>query len=174
MARIPPATHFEYTDANPVLVGAAIAAAARQREDRYAEEHIFEPLGMRNYRWTGADQTGTVSGGWGLRLRAIDMAKIGMLMLDEGRWQGRQCRPSVVVADVDPVSPRPTAQDYGYYCWINHIVEVRARVRRHGLQGTVHHCTSQGARGSRDDRDPAHRWWLAHWHLSEHLQANRE
>jgi CubicO group peptidase (beta-lactamase class C family) len=133
--RIPPATRFEYTDANPVLVGAAIAAAAGQREDRYAEEQLFKPLGMRNYRWTGADQTGTVSGGWGLRLRAIDMAKLGMLMLDEGRWQGRQVVPASWIRQMTAPQPGATAQDYGYYCWINHIVESEPEFGAMGFKG---------------------------------------
>lgn len=133
--RIPPATRFEYTDANPVLVGAAIAAAAGQREDRYAEEQLFKPLGMRNYRWTGVDQTGTVSGGWGLRLRAIDMAKLGQLMLDEGRWQGRQVVPASWIRQMSTASPQATAQDYGYYCWINHIVESEPEFGAMGFKG---------------------------------------
>lgn len=133
--RIPPATRFEYTDANPVLVGIAIAAAAGQREERYAEEQLFKPLGMRNYRWTGADQTGNVSGGWGLRLRAIDMAKVGMLMLDEGRWQGRQVVPAAWIREMTTPAPKATAQDYGYYCWINHVVESEPEFGAMGFKG---------------------------------------
>jgi len=133
--RIPPATRFEYTDANPVLVGAAIAAAAGQREDAYAEEHLFKPLGMRNYRWTGADRTGTVSGGWGLRLRAVDMAKLGQLMLDGGRWQGRQVVPAAWVRRMATPQPGATAQDYGYYTWINHVVESEPEFGAMGFKG---------------------------------------
>lgn len=134
-ARIPPSTRFEYTDVNPVLVGAAIAAAAGQREDRYAEQHLFEPLGMRNYRWTGADRTGTVSGGWGLRLRPFDMAKLGQLMLDGGRWQGRQLVPAAWIRRMSTAQPGATAQDYGYYTWINHVVESEPEFGAMGFKG---------------------------------------
>lgn len=133
--RIPPATRFEYTDANPVMVGAAIAAAAGQPEDRYAEAHLFKPLGMRNYRWTGADQTGTVSGGWGMRLRAIDMAKIGMLMLNDGKWQGQQVVPAAWIRQMSTPSSKATAQDYGYYTWINHIVRSEPEFGAMGFKG---------------------------------------
>ena len=133
--RIPPATLFEYTDANPVLVGAAIAAAAGQPEDRVAEERLFKPLGMRNVHWTGADRTGTVSGGWGLRMRAIDMAKVGMLMLGDGKWQGRQVVPASWVHRMSTPSAQATAQDYGYYCWINHIVESEPEFGAMGFKG---------------------------------------
>ena len=133
--RIPPATLFEYTDANPVLVGAAIASAAGQREDRYAEDHLFKPLGMKNYRWTGADKTDTVSGGWGLRLRAIDMAKVGMLMLNDGKWQGKQVVPAAWIRQMATPSPKATAQDYGYYTWINHVVESEPEFGAMGFKG---------------------------------------
>ncbi|MFC5523280.1 serine hydrolase domain-containing protein [Polaromonas jejuensis] len=133
--RIPPATLFEYTDANPVLVGAAMAAAAGQREDRYAEERLFKPLGMRNYRWTGADQTGTVSGGWGMRLRAVDMAKLGMLMLNDGQWQGKQVVPASWIRQMSTPSSQATAQDYGYYTWINHIVRSEPEFGAMGFKG---------------------------------------
>lgn len=133
--RIPPATRFEYTDANPVLVGAAIASAAGQAEDQYAEEHLFKPLGMRNYRWTGKDQTGAVSGGWGLRLRAIDMAKLGQLMLDGGRWQGQTVVPADWVARMSQPSAQATAQDYGYYCWVNHVVDSEPEFGAMGFKG---------------------------------------
>lgn len=118
-----------------MLVGVAISTAAGQPEDRYAEEHLFKPLGMRNYRWTGADQTGTVSGGWGLRLRPIDMAKIGMLMLDEGRWQGRQVVPASWIQQMSIPSPQATAQDYGYYCWISSIVQSEPQFGAMGFKG---------------------------------------
>ncbi|MEJ8813982.1 serine hydrolase [Variovorax ureilyticus] len=133
--RIPPATRFEYTDANPVLVGASIAVASGQREDAYAEQRLFKPLGMRNYKWTGADQTGTVSGGWGLRLRAVDMAKLGQLMLDDGRWQGQQVVPAAWIRRMSTPQAGATARDYGYYTWINHIVESEPEFGAMGFKG---------------------------------------
>lgn len=133
--RIPPHTRFEYTDANPVLVGAALSAAARRPEQQVAEERLFRPLGMRNYRWTGADAHGAVSGGWGLRLRAIDMARLGQLMLDDGRWQGRQLVPAAWIRRMSNPTPDGTAQDYGYYCWINHVVESEREFGAMGFKG---------------------------------------
>ncbi|MEM5433718.1 serine hydrolase [Paraburkholderia diazotrophica] len=116
-----PGTRFDYIDVNPVLAGTAVAVAAHEREDEFARDKLFEPLGMSHYRWTGADRTGAVSGGWGLRLRAVDMAKIGVLLLDNGRWQGRQVVPQAWIAQMK--TPSPAAADYGYYCWIQHVVE---------------------------------------------------
>jgi CubicO group peptidase (beta-lactamase class C family) len=133
VAKVPPATQFEYTDANPVLVGAAISTAAGEPEDKLAEERLFKPLGMQNYHWTGADQTGSVSGGWGLRLRAVDMAKLGLVMLHGGQWQGRQVVPKSWIGQMS--TPSATAKDYGYYCWINHIVETEPEFGAMGFKG---------------------------------------
>ncbi|SAK66882.1 serine hydrolase domain-containing protein [Caballeronia ptereochthonis] len=116
-----PGADFDYIDVNPVLVGTAVSVAAHEPEDRFAQKKLFEPLGMSHYHWTGVDQTGAVAGGWGLRLRAVDMAKIGMLMLDNGRWQGRQVVPQAWIRQM--TTPSPAAADYGYYCWIQHVVE---------------------------------------------------
>lgn len=132
-ARTPPETQFDYTDVNPVLVGAAVSAAAGQREDTFAEERLFRPLGMRNYHWTGLDATGSVSGGWGLRLRAIDMAKLGLLMLEGGRWQGKQIVAEGWISQMK--TPSPAAMDYGYYCWINHVVESEPEYGAMGFKG---------------------------------------
>ena len=40
----------------------------------FADEKIFKPMGMSHYAWERADERGLVSSGWGLRLRAVDMA----------------------------------------------------------------------------------------------------
>lgn len=69
-----------------------------QPEQRYAEARLFNPLGMQHYRWDGADGKGAVSGGWGLRLRSNDMARLGLLMLNQGRWNGQQIVPASWVA----------------------------------------------------------------------------
>ena len=133
VAKVPPGTQFEYTDANPVLVGAAIATAAGEPEDKLAQERLFGPLGMKNNHWTGADQTGSVSGGWGLRLRAADMAKLGVMMLHGGQWQGRQVVPRSWIEQMS--TPFVVAKDYGYYCWINHIVETEPEFGAMGFKG---------------------------------------
>ena len=88
--KVPPGKEFEYTDINPILTAAVLSAAAGMPIQQYAEKRLFEPLGMRNYAWGRADQKGLVSSGWGLRLRPVDMAKVGLLVLHGGQWQGQQ------------------------------------------------------------------------------------
>ncbi|MGO4811779.1 serine hydrolase domain-containing protein [Cupriavidus sp. 2MCAB6] len=126
-------TEFDYIDVNPVLVGATITQVSGQPEQRYAEARLFKPLGMSHYRWDGADGKGAVSGGWGLRLRSIDMAKLGLLMLNQGKWQGRQIVPADWVARM--TTPAGPAADYGYYCWVNNIVKSEREFSAMGFKG---------------------------------------
>ncbi|WP_175718227.1 serine hydrolase domain-containing protein [Burkholderia anthina] len=130
--RVAPGTAFEYTDVNPILASALLSAAAGEPVERYAQTHLFAPLDMKRAAWERADRTGLVSAGWGLRLRAIDMAKIGMLVLDGGRWQGRQVVPQAWIAQM--TTPR-VSPHFGYYWWINNIVESEPEFDAMGFKG---------------------------------------
>ena len=56
-----------------------------------------------------------IPGGWGLRLRAVDMARFGQLYLQSGRWQDK------TIVDADFVrnawKPSPAASHYGLFWW---------------------------------------------------------
>ena len=56
----------------------------------FAEEALFRPLDFRNYEWMHQDVSGIDNGGYGLRLRPIDMQKFGILYLHHGNWNGKQ------------------------------------------------------------------------------------
>ena len=115
-----PGKVFQYTDVNPIIATAMLSAAAGRKIEDYAADKLFRPLGMKHYAWTRADQTGLVSGGWGLRLRAVDMAKLGLLALQGGVWDGKQ----IVPADwVRQMTSAQSTSFFGYYWWINNIVE---------------------------------------------------
>lgn len=131
--RAKPGAEFDYIDVNPVLVGATISQVTGMPEQQYAAQRLFQPLGMSHFRWDGADGKGAVSGGWGLRLRSIDMARLGMLMLNQGRWNGQQIVPAAWVAQM--TTPSGPARDYGYYCWVNNIVKSEREFSAMGYKG---------------------------------------
>ncbi|GJH21665.1 serine hydrolase [Caballeronia novacaledonica] len=127
-----PGSEFEYTDINPILAAAMLSAAAHEPVERYAQANLFGPLGMKHAVWARADRSGLVSAGWGLRLRAVDMAKIGMLVLDHGRWQGRQIVPQTWIAQMTSPGVAPY---FGYYWWINNIVQKEPEFDAMGFKG---------------------------------------
>ena len=85
-----PGTRWEYVSGGTILLGGLLGAAAGQRLDRFAEAELFGPLGVTGAFWILGLPDGLPHGGGGLYLRSRDMAKLGQLVLDEGRYAGRE------------------------------------------------------------------------------------
>jgi CubicO group peptidase (beta-lactamase class C family) len=92
--------------------------------DEFAKRYLFGPLGITKYYWWKFPD-GAVETGSGLALRPRDMAKIGYLFLNGGRWQGKQIVSEQWVADstknyVDARQFRSwlDADGYGYQWWL--------------------------------------------------------
>ncbi|MDR0212409.1 MAG: beta-lactamase family protein [Comamonas sp.] len=130
--KVAPGTAFDYTDVNPVLASATLGADAGMPLQKFADEKIFKPMGMTHYAWERADDKGLVSSGWGLRLRAVDMAKLGQLVLSGGRWDSKQI---VSQAWVRTMTAPASAPWYGYYWWINDIVATEPETHAMGFKG---------------------------------------
>ena len=109
-----PGGTFRYGNAEPQLVVSILERATSRQALALAEQTLFGPLGFKNYQWLYPDKCGTVAGGYGLRLRAIDMAKLGQLYLQGGRWGRRQL---VSKAWIEAASSDQTGKGYGYYWW---------------------------------------------------------
>ncbi len=88
--RANPGTEFRYNNVDPALVLAAVEERSGERALDFANRHLFEALDFKNARWVFADKQGRVPGGYGLRLRAIDLAKLGQLHLRRGMWNDRR------------------------------------------------------------------------------------
>jgi CubicO group peptidase (beta-lactamase class C family) len=85
---------------------------------------LFGPLGIKKYYWWKFPD-GSVEAGSGLALRPRDMAKIGLLFLNGGRWEGKQIVSEQWVADSTKncVDARQfpsfiEADGYGYQWWL--------------------------------------------------------
>lgn len=62
----------------------------------FAQEHLFRPLDIPDVTW-GSDQDGVTRSGWGLGMAPRDMARIGLLYLNGGVWEGQQVVPGAWV-----------------------------------------------------------------------------
>ena len=113
-----PGTQWVYNGGATALLGRLIAKGSDRSLRDYAEKKLLAPVGIAEFEWVqGRD--GEFSAASGLRLRPRDLAKIGQLVLDGGRWKGRQ----VVPADWLELSFRTRAKvndmvDYGYHWWL--------------------------------------------------------
>jgi CubicO group peptidase (beta-lactamase class C family) len=118
-----PGQRFNYNTGGVVLLAGALSRATGSSASEFAERYLFEPLGIEQHRWiTGP--AGVPHMGGGLYLRPRDMARIGQLVLDGGRWNGRQIVSARWleaalqrrVADAWAFGDHPA--DYGYLWWI--------------------------------------------------------
>lgn len=87
-----PGTRFNYNGGGTALLASVIARGTGEPLDRYAEERLFAPLGIRDWTWV-ADVHGRPMAFNGLRMRPRDLLKLGRLVLQRGRWGGRTIMP---------------------------------------------------------------------------------
>jgi hypothetical protein len=113
-----PGARFVYCSPGMHLLSAVLQKAAGRPALEFARENLFGPLGIKDVIWP-ADAQG-INHGWGdIRLHPRDMAKIGLLWLRGGQWDGRQ----IVSREWVERSTRTRIgtgrdDDYGYGWWI--------------------------------------------------------
>jgi CubicO group peptidase (beta-lactamase class C family) len=115
-----PGERFGYCSPNFHLLSAAISSSTGTSALEFARKQLFKPLGITDVSWP-ADPRG-ITHGWGdLQLRPRDMAKIGLLMLRNGRWQDQQIVPaSWIDQSVGNHIPADDSNDYGFGWWMPH------------------------------------------------------
>lgn len=71
------------------ILAGVVEKASGERMDRFLKRRLFQPLGIEDTAWS-LDPAGNPHAMSGLRVRPMDLAKIGQLMLDMGTWQKRR------------------------------------------------------------------------------------
>ncbi len=139
-----PGQGFHYANGGSHLLSAILVQATGMSTLDYAREVLFDPLGIpttpaaqptatvedweafdesfeaADFAWA-VDPQGIHTAPYGLRLRAQDLAKIGLLYLKKGRWQDQQLVPEDWVreatrAQVD--TGGGYSPEYGYQWWV--------------------------------------------------------
>lgn len=85
----PPATDFFYNNKAVNLLAGVVEKASGKKLDVYMRDEVFAPLGVRHFQWM-RDPAGNPHVMAGLQLDALDLAKIGQLMLDGGVYRGQR------------------------------------------------------------------------------------
>jgi CubicO group peptidase (beta-lactamase class C family) len=113
-----PGARFVYCSPGMHLLSAILQRATGMTSLEFARLHLFEPLGIKDVIWP-ADPQG-VNHGWGdIRLHPRDMAKLGLLWLNKGRWEDKQVVSAEwVEASVKRQVRTGRDDDYGYGWWI--------------------------------------------------------
>lgn len=116
-----PGQTYVYNTGGSHVLGVMVAKAAGMPLEAYAQEALFDPLGIVPGRWMRSPQ-GEVSAGSGLELTARDMLKLGYLYLRHGAWDGeRLMAPEYAAAATTWQSAGDATgawAGYGYQWWV--------------------------------------------------------
>ena len=88
-----PGTHFQYNTAGTYALSAIVTKVTGQTTRDYLQPRLFAPLGIDAPRWDASPE-GYSLGGYGLFLRTEDVAKLGQLYLQKGKWADQQLVPA--------------------------------------------------------------------------------
>jgi CubicO group peptidase (beta-lactamase class C family) len=91
----PPGRQLIYCTPGPHLLSAILTKATGMSTAAYAQARLFDPLGIRpaDLAW-GTDPQGITLGGYGIYMTPPAMAKLGLLYLNQGRWDTTQVVPA--------------------------------------------------------------------------------
>ncbi len=122
-----PGDQHKYNSGVSIVIGDILRKATGLHADDFAHKHLFEPLGITDYWWYRYP-SGAVQTGGGLRLRPRDMAKIGQLFLNEGKWGEEQIVSKVWINDSRQYNREwkadfPRSTGYGYQWWLTNQIE---------------------------------------------------
>jgi CubicO group peptidase (beta-lactamase class C family) len=120
-----PGLEFNYSNGTPTVTGAILKNASRKEVRQFAEEYLFQPLGISAYGWTSYPD-GSVETDGGLALRSRDLAKIGQLVLNKGIWNGSRIVSEDWIRESIKERLRFGGGDWGYgYHWMQGDLRVR-------------------------------------------------
>lgn len=88
--REPPGTRFEYNSGGVILLGGVIRNVSGMPTDVFAQQKLFDPLGIAQVRWYYGEPDNLPHMGGGLNMKPRDMAKLGYLVLRRGLWEDKQ------------------------------------------------------------------------------------
>lgn len=118
-----PGTHFKYNTPATYMLSAIVQKVTGETVLDYLQPRLFKPLGIKNPEWETSPQ-GISLGGYGLYVRTEDIAKLGQLYLQKGKWNGMQLLPSswIDLATTKQVSNGSNPdndwnQGYGFQFW---------------------------------------------------------
>jgi len=119
-----PGTHWVYTTGASHLLSAIIQKATNMSTRNFAEEYLFEPLNMTIGGWN-IDPQGINNGGTQLYVSARTMAKLGLLYLNNGTWNGQEILSEDYVNQASsPLVGIDAGRAYGYQWWIDTTLDI--------------------------------------------------
>lgn len=97
-----PGSRFLYNSMATYMLSAIVQKVTGQKVLDYLAPRLFVPLGIEGMDWE-TDASNINTGGWGLRIKTEDMAKLGQLYLQKGKWNDTQILPAEWVEEATTI-----------------------------------------------------------------------
>lgn len=134
-----PGTRFEYNSMNSFMLSAIVSKKTGKTMFEFLQERLFAPMGIRKVFWETSPK-GITKGGWGLFITQEDAAKLGLLYMQQGRWNGRQLISEAWVKEATSpqiVTDPDGRSRYCYHVWTDFRPE---SFTYNGMLGQNVHC----------------------------------
>ena len=112
---------FYYDSMGSFMLSAIVQRVTGHTMLEYLQEKLFIPMHITQADWEKSPD-GICTGGWGLRMNTESLAKIGVLLLNKGEWEGHQLISAGYVEQacsplIEAESSDYGAFTYGYQLW---------------------------------------------------------
>ncbi|MHA1480888.1 MAG: serine hydrolase domain-containing protein [Candidatus Thorarchaeota archaeon] len=114
-----PGEEWHYNSGMSVLLGAILEIVTGQSVESFAEDYLFNRIGIGNYLWQTMPSSDVLHTDGGLYLTPRNMARLGYLMLNNGTWDGVELiSPEWVSNATQSKGEISGSLGYGYQWWI--------------------------------------------------------
>jgi CubicO group peptidase (beta-lactamase class C family) len=111
----PPGTLFDYQNVNSQLLGMIVERATGERYAGYLSRRLWRPIGADD-SFVTPDRPGGMAKTWAALLaRPLDWLRLGLLLKNDGRWNGTEVLPASLVREM--LTPSPANPKYGLQIW---------------------------------------------------------
>lgn len=108
---------FKYQSSDTVLTMQVLEAVVPGTAEDFIRKQLLKPMGITNYAWQ-EDLSGFPKSAAGSSLLSRDMIKMGLLTLNQGKWNGKQHLPKEFVKQAtSPLVKTSPTNFYGYFWW---------------------------------------------------------
>lgn len=121
---------FDYNSYATFMLSAVLQKVTGETVLEYLKPRLLDPLGIQNIT-SEQSPTGIDCGGWGMHVKTSDMAKLGQLYLQKGKWNGKQLLPANWIEEASKLQVETGgnltnkqkessdwAHGYGYCMWV--------------------------------------------------------
>lgn len=112
-----PGTVFSYNSMNSYILSAVVTELTGLTMADFLKKRLFNKMGIENAFWEKSPE-GITKGGWGMFITPEDMAKLGTLYLNKGKWNGEQLISEDFVKKATSKQVENGGEGYGYQLWI--------------------------------------------------------